>query len=191
MTQDENDIALVTRVQHGDKQAFNLLVEKYQFRVKQLVSRFIQDTHEQEDVVQDAFIKAYRAISRFRGDSAFYTWLYRIAVNTAKNYLVAVSKRPPAQDIIIDDIVQPLVDGPLVELNSPETIVQNDQLVDVIKRSINKLPKELKQAIHLRELDGLSYEDMALVMNCPIGTVRSRISRAREAVERAIAGLVD
>ncbi|WP_424946542.1 RNA polymerase sigma factor RpoE [Candidatus Spongiihabitans sp.] len=191
MDQDENDITLVQRVQNGDKQAFNLLVEKYQFRVKHVVGRFVKDVHEQEDIVQESFIKAYRAISRFRGDSAFYTWLYRIAVNTAKNYLVATSRRPPAQDVIVDEMVHSRGAERLVEANSPEQIVQNDQLVEAIKQSISALPEELKQAIELRELDGLSYEDIAVAMNCPIGTVRSRIFRAREAVERAIADLVE
>lgn len=191
MPQDETDIALVARVQKGDKQAFNLLVEKYQFRIKHLVSRFVKDSYEQEDIVQESFIKAYRAIARFRGDSAFYTWLYRIAVNTSKNYLVAMGRRPPAQDIIADEMTSPRAAERLVESNSPEKIVQNDQLVAAIKQSINALPEELKQAIQLREFDGLSYEDIAVVMNCPIGTVRSRIFRARESIEHAIADLID
>ncbi len=191
MEQDENDIVLVERVQNGDKQAFNLLVEKYQFRIKHLVSRFVKDSHEQEDIVQESFIKAYRAISRFRGDSAFYTWLYRIAVNTSKNYLVAMSRRPPAQDVIADEMVHSRGAERLVESNSPEQIAQNDQLVEAIKQSISALPEELKQAIQLREFDGLSYEDIAVAMNCPIGTVRSRIFRAREAIEQAIADLVE
>ncbi|WP_423907372.1 RNA polymerase sigma factor RpoE [Candidatus Spongiihabitans sp.] len=191
MDQDENDIVLVERVQNGDKQAFNLLVQKYQFRIKHLVSRFVKDSYEQEDIVQESFIRAYRAISRFRGDSAFYTWLYRIAVNTSKNYLVAMGRRPPAQDVIADEMVHTRGAERLVESNSPEQIAQNDQLVEAIKQSISALPEELKQAIQLREFDGLSYEDIAVAMNCPIGTVRSRIFRAREAIEQAIADLVE
>lgn len=190
MNQDENDITLVERVQNGDKQAFNLLVEKYQFRIKHLVGRFIKDSSEQEDVVQESFIKAYRAMARFRGDSAFYTWLYRIAVNTAKNYLVAASRRPPNEDVIVDEMVYTHDTERLVEYNSPEKMMENDQLVEAIKHSISVLPAELKEAIQLREFDGLSYENIATAMNCPVGTVRSRIFRAREAVLHAIADLV-
>ena len=191
MDQEENDIVLVERVQSGDKQAFNLLVQKYQFRIRHLVARFIKDSAEQEDIVQETFIKAYRAIARFRGDSAFYTWLYRIAVNTSKNYLVAAGRRPPGQDVDVDDVANIRGANGLVETNSPEEMVQNDELVEAIKKSIANLPPELKEAIQLREFDGLSYEDIAAVMNCPIGTVRSRIFRAREAIEQAIASLVE
>ncbi len=187
----DNDHALVTRVKNGDKHAFNLLVAKYQYRIRSLVSRLVRDTGEQEDIVQEAFIKAYRAIGRFRGDSAFYTWLYRIAVNTAKNHLVANRRRPPSQDVEIND------DGPartperLIEANTPEVILQNDQLVEAIRKAIRELPEELRQAITLRELEGLSYEDIAEVMDCPIGTVRSRIFRAREAIQEAMTPLMD
>jgi len=190
MEQDDNDAALVERVQNGDKQAFNLLVQKYQYRIRHLVSRFIKDSSEQEDVVQEAFIKAYRAISRFRGDSAFYTWLYRIAVNTSKNYLVAAGRRPPAQDVIADEFTSAAGSERLVESNSPEEIAQNDELVEAIRQSISSLPEELKEAIQLREFDGLSYEDIAAIMHCPIGTVRSRIFRARATIEQAISDLV-
>ncbi len=189
MDKTENDIALVERVQNGDKQAFNLLVLKYQHRIKHLVSRFVKDSSEQEDIVQESFIKAYRAISRFRGDSAFYTWLYRIAVNTSKNYLVASGRRPPNQDVEIDDSMHSRGGDRLIESNSPEEILQSDQLVAAIRESIKNLPQELKEAIQLREFDGLSYEDIAAVMHCPIGTVRSRIFRAREAIELAIEDL--
>ena len=185
----DNDIALVERVQNGDKQAFNLLVQKYQFRVKHLVSRFVRDSAEQEDIVQESFIKAYRAIARFRGDSAFYTWLYRIAVNTSKNYLVAAGRRPPTQDVDVDETVHSRGADRLIETNSPEEMLQNDELVSAVKKAIAELPEELKEAIQLRELDGLSYEDIAVVMCCPIGTVRSRIFRAREAIEKAISSL--
>ncbi len=191
MENQDHDNELVTRVKNGDKQAFNLLVEKYQYRIRSLVSRLVRDSAEQEDIVQEAFIKAYRAIGRFRGDSAFYTWLYRIAVNTAKNHLVAARRRPPAQDVEISE------DGPmraperLIETNTPEVILQNDQLVATIRKAIRELPEELRQAITLRELEGLSYEDIAEAMNCPIGTVRSRIFRAREAIQEAMAPMMD
>ena len=191
METDNNDLELVRRVQAGDKQAFNLLVKKYQFRIRHLVGRFVRDPAEQEDIVQEAFIKAYRAMTRFRGDSAFYTWLYRIAVNTAKNHLVASGRRPPGQDVDVDDVMQVGGTDKLVETNSPERILQNDELVDAIKRAISDLPDELREAIQLRELDGLSYEDIASVMSCPIGTVRSRIFRAREAIEQVIGDYVD
>jgi RNA polymerase sigma-70 factor (ECF subfamily) len=191
MEQDDNDMDLVQRVQNGDKQAFNLLVQKYQFRIKHLVGRFVKDASEQEDIVQEAFIKAYRAIARFRGDSAFYTWLYRITVNTAKNHLVASGRRPPARDVDLDEVVHSRGADGLVETNAPDKILENDQLVGAVKQAIANLPDELKEAIQLRELDGLSYEDIAQVMECPIGTVRSRIFRAREAIERAITNYVD
>ena len=189
MENDENDIALVERVQSGDKQAFNLLIAKYQYRIKHLVSRFVKDPIEQEDIVQEAFIKAYRAIDRFRGDSAFYTWLYRIAVNTAKNYIVSASRRPPSQDVDAEEGLATGGADRLIELNSPEEMMQNDELVMTIRDTIAALPEELKQAIRLREFDGLSYEDIADVMGCPIGTVRSRIFRARETIEHAMAAL--
>jgi len=156
-----------------------------------LVSRLVADPLEQEDIVQDAFIKAYRAISRFRGDSAFYTWLYRIAVNTAKHHLVNATRRPPMQDIDAGDMAPMRTPPRLVEDNTPEMIRQNDQLVQTIKRAIDELPEELRQAITLRELEGLSYEDIAEAMNCPIGTVRSRIFRAREAIQQAMEPLLD
>lgn len=186
MDSDVTDNVVVERVKNGDKQAFNLLVAKYQYRIQNLVSRFIKDRSEQEDVTQEAFIKAYRAIGNFRGDSQFYTWLYRIAVNTAKNQLVGAGRRPPAQDMDIDET--PSIAGApgLTELNSPDAILQNDEMVSTIRGAIAALPDELRDAITLREFDGLSYEDIAAVMDCPIGTVRSRIFRAREAIEQAI-----
>ena len=191
MQNQDNDNALVARVQRGDKQAFNLLVSKYQYRIKSLVSRLIGDSAEQEDIVQESFIKAYRAIGRFRGDSAFYTWLYRIAVNTAKNHLVAARRRPPAQDVELDDESPARTPERLTESNTPEAILQNDRLVEAIRRGIRELPEELRQAITLRELEGLSYEDIAEAMDCPIGTVRSRIFRAREAIQTAMAPLME
>jgi len=191
MEDQSNDNILVARVRNGDRQAFNLLVAKYQYRIRSLVSRLVADPLEQEDIVQDAFIKAYRAISRFRGDSAFYTWLYRIAVNTAKHHLVHAPRRPPMQDIDAGDMAPMRTPPRLVEDNTPEMIRQNDQLVQTIKRAIDELPEELRQAITLRELEGLSYEDIAEAMNCPIGTVRSRIFRAREAIQQAMEPRLD
>lgn len=190
MENQDNDSALVARVQNGDKQAFNLLVSKYQYRLRNLVARLIRDSAEQEDVVQESFIKAYRSIGKFRGDSAFYTWLYRIAVNTAKNYLTTAARRPPMQDVDVDDVTPIRTPERLTETNTPETVLQNDRLVDVIKQTIAALPDDLRQAITLCELDGLSYEDIAVVMNCPVGTVRSRIFRAREAVQKAMKPLM-
>ena len=186
MDTDLNDSAVVERVRAGDKQAFNLLVARYQYKIQNLVARLIRDPAEQEDVAQEAFIKAYRAIGNFRGDSAFYTWLYRIAINTAKNHLVGAGRKPPARDVDLDDFTMTgQVEG-LVEMNSPEAILQNDELVNTIRQAIAELPDELREAIMLREFDGLSYEDIADVMGCPIGTVRSRIFRARDAIELAM-----
>lgn len=191
MENQDNDNALVTRVKNGDKKAFNLLVSKYQYRIRSLISRLVKDSAEQEDIVQEAFIKAYRAIGRFRGDSAFYTWLYRISVNTAKSHLVANRRRPPARNIEINDETLAGTPERLTETNTPEVILQNDQLVEAIKKAIRELPEELRQAITLRELEGLSYEDIAEAMDCPIGTVRSRIFRSREAIQEAMAPLMD
>ena len=191
MQDQDNDNTLVARVRGGDKQAFNLLVEKYQYRIRSLISRLIADSSEQEDIVQETFIKAYRAIGRFRGDSAFYTWLYRIAVNTAKNHLASNRRRPPTQDIEINGEVPLRTPERLIETNTPEVILQNDQLVEAIRKAIRGLPQELRQAITLRELEGLSYEDIAEAMGCPIGTVRSRIFRAREVIQTAMMPLMD
>ena len=191
MENQENDNAVVQRVRNGDKQAFNLLVLKYQYRIRSLIARLVRDAGEQEDLVQETFIKAYRAIGRFRGDSAFYTWLYRIAVNTAKNYLVSAGRRPPAQDVDIDGVFPVRMPERLTEANTPEVILQNDQLVDAIKKAIDALPEELRRAITLCELEGLSYEDIATEMGCPIGTVRSRIFRAREAIQKAMKPLMN
>lgn len=195
MTVEDNDAMLVARVQRGDKQAFNLLVAKHQYRIRALIGRMVADPAEVEDLVQEAFIKAYRALAGFRGDSAFYTWLYRIAVNTAKRHLAGAARRPPMQELDAGDATGDL--GParaptrLVETNTPEAMLQNDQLVATIRRAIAQLPDELRRAIVLRELEGLSYEDIAEALDCPIGTVRSRIFRAREAVQTAIAPLLD
>ena len=187
----DNDMVLVERVRNGDKKAFDLLVRKYQYRIRNLVSRFVRDPSEQEDIVQESFIKAYRAIGRFRGDSAFYTWLYRIAVNTSKNHLVAAGRHPPTQDIDIDDASYRQGADRLTEFNTPERMLQNDELVAAVKKAIAGLSDDLKEAILLREMDGLSYEDIAVIMHCPVGTVRSRIFRAREAIEKSISHFVD
>lgn len=186
MDKHDSDLALVQRVQSGDKQAFNLLVQKYQYRVKHLVCRFISDQADQEDVVQESFLKAYRSLGKFRGDSAFYTWLYRVAVNTSKNFLVARNRRPVPHESIGGDVSFSQEDVHPIENDSPEVVVRRDRLIDAIKQAIEELPDDLKEAIQLREVDGLSYEDIAQLMNCPIGTVRSRIFRAREAIRESI-----
>lgn len=183
----DSDALLVERVQHGDKRAFDLLVLKYQGRVQAIVSRFVRDRDEIADISQEAFIKAYRALPKFRGDSQFYTWLYRIAVNCAKNYLLSRSRRPPGSDIDMDDSEQFSGDLRLAELENPENALARDQLAAALEAVIEGLPQELRSAVTLREYDGLSYEEIAEVMSCPVGTVRSRIFRAREAIEAEIA----
>ena len=185
------DTELVRRVQRGDKGAFDLLVRKYQQRVAKLISRFISDAAEVEDVTQEAFIKAYRALPNFRGDSAFYTWLYRIAVNTAKNFLVSRSRRPPASDVEVVDAEYFSGADKLHDVASPENLAFRDELQAVVDHAIQALPEDLRTAVSLRELDGLSYEDIASVMDCPVGTVRSRIFRAREAIDKQVKALVD
>jgi len=189
--QAQADQKLVERVKRGDKSAFDLLVIKYQHKILGLVSRYIKDQDEMMDVVQEAFIKAYRAIPGFRGDSAFYTWLYRIAINTAKNHLVSRARRPPASDIRLD-IDEGEFQGHSVVLEdnaSPEEQIITDELRKTIYAAIESLPEDLKVAITLREFEGLSYEEIASVMECPVGTVRSRIFRAREAIEKGIDAL--
>jgi len=185
------DAELVERVQRGDKRAFDLLVIKYQSKILSIVSRFISDNAEINDVAQDAFIKAYRALPNFRGESAFYTWLYRIAINTAKNYLTAKGRRPPASDIDSQEAESFGVGVALQENASPESLMMRDQLKKVIFDTIDELPEDLKTAITLREIDGLSYEEIAESMDCPVGTVRSRIFRAREAIDDKIRPLID
>lgn len=179
----EIDQQLVERAQRGDKQAFELLVTKYQRKLWRLLSRFIRDPAEVEDVAQESFIKAYRALPSFRGDSAFYTWLYRIAINTAKNYLVARSRRPPGSDVEIDDAEHYEGDNALKDLATPEGGLRARELERAVNEAVANLPEELRTAIMLREYDGLSYEDIASIMDCPVGTVRSRIFRAREAID--------
>src|SRR5699024_3009708 len=185
MTPDD-DQTLVERVQAGDKRAFDLLVLKYQHRIMGLVVRFVHDPHEAQDVTQEAFIKAYRALPKFRGDSAFYTWLYRIAINTAKNYLVSRNRRPPNSDVDSRDAEFYDGDHGLKDMASPERLMLRDEIDAAVQESIKQLPENLRYALTLREFEGLSYEDIATVMQCPVGTVRSRIFRAREAVDKAL-----
>ena len=185
------DQHLVTRVQQGDKRAFDLLVLKYQYRVHAIVGRFIRDSHEVEDITQEAFLKAYRALPRFRGDSQFYTWLFRIAVNTAKNYLVARSRRPPSSDVNLDDAEFYAGSEQLKDLGTPENQLFRDELETVINKAIEELPEDLRTAVTLREYEGLSYEDIAGVMDCPVGTVRSRIFRGRESIDIRVLELME
>jgi len=183
VTERDIDRELVERVQAGDKRAFELLVAKYQRRVVRLLSRFVRDAAEVEDVAQDAFIKAYRALPGFRGESAFYTWLYRIAINTAKNHLASLGRRVPTTTEADVDEAAGLDDAnPLREVATPETLLQGKQVGQAVDRAIERLPEDLRTAIVLREIEGLSYDEIALTMNCPVGTVRSRIFRAREAI---------
>ena len=189
MTPDD-DQQLVKRVQNGDKRAFDLLVLKYQHRILGLVVRFVHDPHEAQDVTQETFIKAYRALANFRGDSAFYTWLYRIAINTAKNYLVSRNRRPPSSDVDSSDAEFYDGDHGLKDMASPERLMLRDEIDETVQHSIKQLPDNLRRALTLREFDGLSYEDIAALMQCPVGTVRSRIFRAREAVDKALRPLL-
>ena len=185
MTASDTDQQLVQRAQRGDLRAFDLLVLKYQGRIAALVSRYVSDAGEVEDVTQEAFIKAYRALGKFRGDSAFYTWLYRIAANTAKNHLVAKGRRPGAH-ATIEDAEGFDEGGMLSESASPEALAMGGELAEVVESALNALPDELKAALMLREFDGLSYDDIADVLGCPVGTVRSRIFRAREAIDQRV-----
>ena len=189
MSEQLTDQILVEKVQKGDQQAFNLLVIKYQHKVASLVSRYVPQA-DVPDVAQESFIKAYRAIGSFRGDSAFYTWLYRIAVNTAKNYLVAQDRRPPASDLEASDAENFETASALKEISNPENLMLSDELKKVVFRTIESLPEDLRMAITLRELDGLSYEEIAEIMDCPVGTVRSRIFRAREAIDNKVQLLI-
>ncbi|QFU02172.1 ECF RNA polymerase sigma-E factor [Halomonas sp. THAF5a] len=186
----ETDQQLVERAQKGDSRAFDLLVKKYQHKIIGLISRYVHDHAEVQDVAQEAFIKAYRALGKFRAESAFYTWMYRIAINTAKNYLVSKGRRPPGSDLDIVDAEIVDHSGRLADAETPEAAMARDQLQSAIFEAIEALPDDLRTAITLRELDGLSYEDIAAIMQCPVGTVRSRIFRAREAVDQHIRPLV-
>ena len=191
MSEAQVDQLLVEQVQKGDTKAFDLLINKYQHRIVSLVARYVSDQTEAQDVAQEAFIKAYRAIDRFRGDSAFYTWLYRIAINTAKNWLVARKRRPPASDIDAADAEQYDMESRLKEQGTPENEMMRDEIKRTVFDTIAELPDDLRTAIMFREMEGMSYEDIALTMDCPIGTVRSRIFRAREAIDEKLKPLVE
>ncbi len=191
-TDREIDSELVAKAQRGDKRAFGLLVEKYQRKLSRLVARMVRDQSEVEDVVQESFIKAYRALPNFRGDSAFYTWLYRIGINTAKNYLVSIGRKPSAQSSIEIDDAEYFEDGnELRTQETPETTLMTKQIAQTVNDTVMTLPEELKTAITLREIEGLSYEEIATIMQCPIGTVRSRIFRARETIAAKLRPLLD
>ena len=184
------DLELVKRVQRGDKKAFDILVRKYQQKVVKLVSRYVHDPNEALDVSQEAFLKAYRALPNFRGESAFYTWLYRIAINTAKNFLVAQDRRPPDSDIDVADAEQFNGLTNLKEMATPERLLLSSELERTIAAALEELPDDLRTAITLRELEGMSYEEIAQTMSCPVGTVRSRIFRAREAIDAKLRPLL-
>ena len=190
MSEAEIDQLLVERVQQGDRAAFDLLIGKYQHRIVSLIGRYVNDPADALDVAQEAFIKAYRAIKKFRGDSAFYTWLYRIAINTAKNWLVARNRRPPASDIDVADAEQYDIDSRLKERGTPENELLRSEIEQTVFDTIAELPDDLRTAIMLREIDGMSYEEIATTMECPIGTVRSRIFRAREAIDEKLKPLI-
>ncbi|WP_041522600.1 RNA polymerase sigma factor RpoE [Gilvimarinus agarilyticus] len=187
----DTDQQLVERVQKGDKRAFDLLVVKYQHKIFSIIGRYIRDHAEVQDVAQDAFIKAYRALGNFRGESAFYTWLYRIAINTAKNHLVSRSRRPPSSDVEVDDAEYYSGSDLLKDADTPESNLLCDEIKAAVDEAISGLPEDLRSAVTLREMEGLSYEDIAAIMDCPVGTVRSRIFRAREAIDKRIAPLLD
>ena len=185
------DSELVKRVQQGDKSAFDLLVLKYQHRIVKLVSRYVRDHSDALDVTQETFLKAYRALPRFRGDSAFYTWIYRIAINTSKNYLVSLSRRPHEVDLSDDDGESVDLAELQKTLDTPEHLLLTDEIRGTILDAIEKLPEDLREAVTLREVDGLSYEEIADAMECPIGTVRSRIFRARDAIDQRLKPLLE
>lgn len=184
------DKELIQQVKEGDKQAFDLLVERYQYRIIKLVNRYVNDPIEALDIAQESFIKAYKAIDKFRGDSAFYTWLYRIAINTAKNHVLTGNRKIIEADVEIIDLERTLTRANLRDYSPPENLLQDKELRKLIFDVVQKLPRELRTAIMLRELDGMSYEEISVVMSCPIGTVRSRIYRAREAIEKRIRPLL-
>ena len=192
MSEREVDQALVERAQGGDQKAFDQLVSKYQRKLERLLSRYVRDAAEVEDVAQEAFIKAYRALPGFRGDSAFYTWLYRIGINTAKNYLVAQGRRAPTSTGFDAEEAEGFDDAALLrDINTPESLLMTKQIGETVNAAMEALPEELRRAIMMREIDGLSYEEIAATMDCPIGTVRSRIFRAREAVAGRFCPLLD
>lgn len=185
-----SDLALIKRVQQGDRSAFDLLVIKYQHKILNLVMRYVRDPSEALDVAQEAFLKAYRAAPSFRGESAFYTWLYRIAINTAKNYLVAARRRPASIDVDFQDSEQFELLSKLADGDTPERLALTEEIGTAVNKAIQDLPEELRTAILLREIEGMSYEEIAQTMECPVGTVRSRIFRAREAIEKHLGPLL-
>jgi RNA polymerase sigma-70 factor (ECF subfamily) len=187
----EVDQALVERAQSGDRRAFDLLVLKYQQRVGNLIGRYVRDSSEVLDVTQDAFLKAYRALPGFRGESAFYTWIYRIAINTAKNHMVAQGRRPPGDDVDAEVAEQLDVGGRLRDTATPERELLRDEIANNVQAALDDLPEELRTAVVLREFEGMSYEEIAAAMDCPIGTVRSRIFRAREAIDKRLRPLLN
>jgi RNA polymerase sigma-70 factor (ECF subfamily) len=191
MNERDLDFQLIQRIQNGEQQAFTLLVRKYQNRVANILTRYVRSSGDIADVTQEVFIKVHKSLPTFRGDSAFYTWLYRITVNTAKNYLTSQSRRPPASDI--DALEADSYDGSdaLKEADSPERILRSEEIKRVIMDTINQLPAELKAAITFRELEGMSYDEIAKIEDCPIGTVRSRIFRARDAIDKQLAPLLE
>jgi len=192
MNERDLDRQLVERAQRGEKHAFELLVSKYQRKLARLLSRFIRDPAEVEDVAQEAFIKAYRALPSFRNESAFYTWLYRIGINTAKNYLVAMRRRAPTTTEFDSEEAEGFDEGEqLRDINTPESAMLSKEIARTVDNTMEQLPEELRNAIALREIEGLSYEDIAAIMNCPIGTVRSRIFRAREAIAEQLRPLLE
>jgi len=186
-----SDLALIKRVQQGDRSAFDLLVVKYQHKILNLIMRYVRDPSEALDVAQEAFLKAYRAAPAFRGDSAFYTWLYRIAINTAKNYLVAARRRPANVDVDFQDSEQFEAFTKMSDVDTPERLALTEEIGAAVTKAIQDLPDELRTAILLREIEGMSYEEIAQTMECPVGTVRSRIFRAREAIEKHLRPLLD
>lgn len=191
MAKQTADQLLVERVQKGDKPAFDVLVRKYQHKIVKLVSRYVNNAAEAQDIAQETFIKAYRALPRFRGDSAFYTWLYRIAINTAKNHLVAGNRRPEDQQVDLQDPEQYEMQARLRDVDTPEGLLLTDEIRDTVEAAITRLPDELRTAIVLREMEGLSYEEISQAMDCPVGTVRSRIFRAREAIGESLKPLLE
>jgi len=190
MSNQASDKKLVERVQKGDNGAFDLLVLKYQHKIVNLIMRYVRDPELSLDIAQEAFIKAYRALPRFRGDSAFYTWMYRIAVNTAKNHLAAQRRRPMDVDLDLQDPEQYELHAKLKETDTPEGVALSDELQQIVERAIAALPEDLRTAIVLRELEGMSYEEIAQTMDCPVGTVRSRIFRARDAIGKKVGSLI-
>lgn len=187
----DSDQALVERVQAGERSAFDVLVSRYQHKVVKLVMRYVRDQSEALDVTQEAFLKAYRALPRFRGDSAFYTWLYRITINTAKNHLVAARRRPLDYNLDLQDSDQYELHGRLKDIDTPERVLMSEEIREAVNQAIEALPEDLRTAIMLRELEGMTYEEIATTMECPVGTVRSRIFRARDAIDKRVRPLVE